>query len=54
MKPITITFDSFEEFENISGLLHGRRISRGLRVQKSIYQHIKNSNMLLPNLMKGK
>ena len=44
MKPITITIDSFEEFENITGLLHGRRISRGLRVQKSIYQHIKNSN----------
>jgi|TARA_Y100000310_G_C20541700_1_gene743607 signal recognition particle subunit SEC65 len=44
MKPINITFNDFEDFETITGLLHGRRISRGLRIQKSIYDNIKNSN----------
>ena len=44
MKPITVTFNDFEDFETITGLLHGRRISRGLKVQKSIYVNIKNSN----------
>ena len=44
MKPITVTFTDFEDFETKAGLLHGRRISRGLRIQKSIYDNIKNSN----------
>tara|TARA_R100000005_G_C4919463_1_gene153410 strand:+ start:198 stop:776 length:579 start_codon:yes stop_codon:yes gene_type:complete len=44
MKPINFTLKDFEDFETITGLLHGRRISRGLRIQKSIYDNIKNSN----------
>ena len=44
MKPINIIFRDFEDFENKTGLLHGRRISRGLQIQKAIYTNIKNSN----------
>jgi len=44
MKPINFELKDFEDFETITGLLHGRRISRGLRIQKSIYDNIKNSN----------
>ena len=44
MKPITIKINSFEDYELITGKLHGRRISRGLRVQKSIYTNIRDSN----------
>ena len=44
MKPVTITFKNYEEFEKLSGKLHGRKISRGLKIQKAIYTRIKESN----------
>ena len=45
MKPIKIRSSAtWEDIEIIAGLIHGRRISRGIRVQKSVYQNIKNSN----------
>ena len=45
MKPIKIRSSAtWEDIETIAGLIHGRRISRGIRVQKSVYQNIKNSN----------
>tara|TARA_R110002051_G_C8581033_1_gene477268 strand:- start:197 stop:775 length:579 start_codon:yes stop_codon:yes gene_type:complete len=44
MKPVTITITNYEHFEVLSGLLHGRKISRGLRIQKAIYTKIKESN----------
>jgi hypothetical protein len=45
MKPIKIRPSAtWEDIENIASLIHGRRISRGLRIQKSIYQNIKDSN----------
>jgi signal recognition particle subunit SEC65 len=44
MKPILISINDWKEFEHYAGRLHGRSISRGLRVQKSIYQNIKDSN----------
>jgi|TARA_R110000822_G_scaffold11346_1_gene41639 hypothetical protein len=45
MKPIKIRSSAtWKDIENIASLIHGRRISRGLRIQKSIYQNIKDSN----------
>tara|TARA_Y100000593_G_C4141778_1_gene252614 strand:- start:40 stop:633 length:594 start_codon:yes stop_codon:yes gene_type:complete len=44
MKPITITFKDTQDLYKKAGLIHGRRISRGLQIQKMIYEKIKNSN----------